>query len=398
MRLIKLFIKLMLFGFLIYCPVDGYNIANALELEYCKYIKADQLGQAVNNFKVNQMETPEIPDPKAIPIKKTVNLFEFQYEPIPENPYSKIDQHTLNCPSSMEGSIESLAKYFGEIAQSDIEKARAIYVWICHNISYDSSAYNSRQYGDTSADGVLKSRKSVCSGFSNLYLALGLEMGLEIEKVVGYAKGYGYKKGTHFKDTNHAWNIINIDGNWKVFDATWGEGYGTSVAGKLVCTKKFDNYWFNVDPIEAIFSHLPEDKTHAHVLPLIDLYTYETFPKIDKGYFEIGFDAKTIYSEAYKNNSLKLPKLYSSDTHVEVRKVPLDLVIKKNRLYNFEIFVPRASELSMIDSKNNWTKFEQERGVFSIEYSPTAKGELSISAKIEGRGSSFHTILVYTVK
>ena len=389
MRLIKLFIKLRLIGFFIFCPVDGFNIANAVELEYYTYIKGDQLRKPMNNSKLNQI---------ALPIKMTVNLFKFQHEPILENPYSKIDQHTLNCPLSKEGSIESLATYLGEIAKSDIEKARAIYVWLCHNISYDSSAYNSHQYGDTSADGVLKSRKSVCSGFSNLYLALGLKMGLEIEKVIGYAKGYSYKNGTRFKDTNHAWNIINIDGDWKVFDATWGEGYGTNVAGKLVCTKEFDNYWFNLDPIEAIFSHLPEDKTHAHVIPLIDLPTYEALPKINKGYFEIGFDAKTVYSEAYKNNSLKLPELYSSDTHVEVLKVPLDRVIKINHTYKLEIFVPHATELSIIDSNKTWTKFEQERGVFNIQYSPTAKGKLKISAKIEGRGSSFHTILVYTVK
>ncbi|MBK8192659.1 MAG: hypothetical protein IPK76_05510 [Lewinellaceae bacterium] len=89
-------------------------------------------------------------------------------------------------------------------------------MWLAENIEYDDESYNSGSDGDNSAEGVLSNKKAVCEGFSNLFLALGERMGLEIEKVVGYAKGYGYSPGMKFKETDHAWNIIKINENWRI--------------------------------------------------------------------------------------------------------------------------------------------------------------------------------------
>ena len=50
------------------------------------------------------------------------------------------------------------------------------------------------------------------------------QLNLEIETVTGYSKGYGYSPSKRFKDVDHAWNLIKIDGAWRMFDATWGEG------------------------------------------------------------------------------------------------------------------------------------------------------------------------------
>ena len=116
-----------------------------------------------------------------------------EFEPLPIDSFISIDLHARNCPISEEASIELLANYLQRKAITDLEKARSIYIWLTKNVSYDDIGFNSGIYGDLSAEGVLKSRKAVCEGFSNLFLALGKQMKLEIQKVSGYAKGYGYE-------------------------------------------------------------------------------------------------------------------------------------------------------------------------------------------------------------
>ena len=54
-----------------------------------------------------------------------------------------------------------------------------------------------------------------------------------------------------------------------------------------------------------------------------------------------------------------------------------------------------CARLKIIDAENNWTYFEREKGVFSLNYTPNVKGEIKISAKIENGGDSYHTIMIY---
>lgn len=99
--------------------------------------------------------------------------------------YSSIDRHALNTPKYVESSIESLAKYLIKPAKNDLEKVRAIYRWVTANISYNTSAYFSGIYGSTSAEDVLKSRSSVCEGYSDLFFKLAKMAGIEVVKISG---------------------------------------------------------------------------------------------------------------------------------------------------------------------------------------------------------------------
>jgi transglutaminase-like putative cysteine protease len=86
--------------------------------------------------------------------------------------YEEIDMHALNTPEDKKKSIESLASYLTEPARNDREKARAIYRWVAENIDYDVQGLLHGSYGDTSPGGVLRSGKSVCSGYSGLFESL----------------------------------------------------------------------------------------------------------------------------------------------------------------------------------------------------------------------------------
>ena len=287
-----------------------------MEVQEVKELLAEWFSRVV------PVESEEEASPVAPPPSKPTEQNEkstkesYELQPLPVNPFAKIDGHARNVPASAEQDLQSLAAYLIEPTQTDLEKARSIFVWLTDNISYDDRAYNDGVYGDLSSEGVLHSRKAVCEGFSNLYLKLGKEMGLEIKKVVGYSKGYGFQQGRKISKTDHAWNVIKIGDYWKIFDATWGQGNGQNVNGKLKTVKKFDDYWFNVDAYEAIFSHLPENLNLAYVSPQIDLKIYNSFPTIDEEYFEIGFNGRQTYKNVYANHQLAFPDLYHVDTYI----------------------------------------------------------------------------------
>jgi len=314
------------------------------------------------------------------------------------NSFESIDQHARNAPSEVEKSIKGLANYLAQNTQSDIEKARAIYVWLAENISYNDEAYNVKDYSGNSAQAVFKNRKAVCGGFSNLYKALGNEMGLEIKKVSGYSKGFGYKIGDKMTTTDHAWNVIKIDGKWRVFDATWGEGYGKNIDGKLKSTKKFNDYWFNVDPYETIFNHYPENLEYLLVKPLLSLSEYEQLPKVSGSYFALGFNGKETYDLLRSNPNLETPSMYKVAIHIEKIDAPKLKDLHKNQSYRFEFYAPNAYKMALIDGDNNWTYFKESNGRFYIDFTPKRTGVLRVSVKEKRNERSFSGLMAYKVQ
>jgi len=171
--------------------------------------------------------------------------------------YKDIDTHALNAPSSVEGDINTLAQYLIKPARNHLEKARAVYRWITENISYNIDGLLKGDYGDPSAQGVLKSRSSICEGYANLFSNLAQKAGLEVVKISGYAKGYGYVVGGSIGgDTNHAWNAVKIDGQWLLIDSTWGAGYADQ-QNRFV--RRFSEHYFLTPPEQFIYDHFPSE-------------------------------------------------------------------------------------------------------------------------------------------
>jgi len=46
------------------------------------------------------------------------------------------------------------------------------------------------------------------------------------------------------------------------------------------------------DPYEAIFNHFPQNTGMEYIIPNIDMKTFEAIPRLDGGYFELGYDGR----------------------------------------------------------------------------------------------------------
>jgi len=171
--------------------------------------------------------------------------------------YALADALADSAPSGIERSVPALAAYLAQAGRDDLMRARALYRWLTGHLTYDVEGFRRGQPGDLSPEAVLSRGRSVCEGFAGLAEALGEAMGLKVEVVRGWSKGYGYTPGQKLDGpTNHAWDAVEIDGRWRLMDPTWGAGY---LDGSMQFVRQFQEHYFLTKPEEFVFDHLPEN-------------------------------------------------------------------------------------------------------------------------------------------
>jgi hypothetical protein len=133
-----------------------------------------------------------------------------------------------------------------------------------HNISYDAQSFFAGTVKPATPQSTLTSGLAVCDGYAGLYIDLAEKAGLQAYKVSGHGKGFGYRalapgEGVPKISTNHAWNCVLMDGEWRLIDATWGAGI---LNGDGLYEQRFDATWFTSTPAEFAMRHFPTDPTY----------------------------------------------------------------------------------------------------------------------------------------
>ncbi len=308
---------------------------------------------------------------------------------------SKLDKYAKSTTYKHERNIQTLADYLMKPAKNDVEKARLIFSWIAFHIKYDARAFNSGKYGDLSAEGVLKSRKAVCTGFANLFQALCDASGLEAITISGYAKGYGYKPNQEFQEIDHTWNVVKTDGIWKFMDATWGQGYGEQKHGRMIATIQFDDYWFAPNPKEFIFTHFPEDSEWQLLSDPISKYQFKELTSINQALFKFGFNADSILNHTLHDNKFQFVAVNDIGASIEIISSPLQYEIHQGESITWRIKCGDAIELA---AKNNdtWTLFKKKGDLFELTLSPET-GILFICARFQKRDRRYCSFLRYKI-
>lgn len=190
--------------------------------------------------------------------------------------YEKVDAIVRGYPNSFSG-VDKFAEKVNKDFTRDDEKARAIFTWIATNIKYDLDAYGVNErpvaysfktqeekaakqklFKEELALKTLKSKKGVCQGYSTLYELVATRVGLEAVIIAGTSKSHPAHIGKQPGASDHAWNAVKINGEWKLLDTTWGAGTATGNPPKF--TFKFNDKYFFSDPNVFFLNHFPDDK------------------------------------------------------------------------------------------------------------------------------------------
>uniref|UniRef100_A0ABM5FIV3 Kyphoscoliosis peptidase-like isoform X5 n=1 Tax=Pogona vitticeps TaxID=103695 RepID=A0ABM5FIV3_9SAUR len=121
-------------------------------------------------------------------------------------------------------NVKDLVSALLQKAHSDLEKVRAIWIWITHHIAYDTDYYYNNAKTSCEPADILRSGKTICAGYANLFKEMCSIAGIQCQKLAGISNGKGPKKGLK-KKKRHAWNTVYLDGKWHLVDCTWGSGF-----------------------------------------------------------------------------------------------------------------------------------------------------------------------------
>nr|XP_023651404.1 kyphoscoliosis peptidase-like [Paramormyrops kingsleyae] len=157
-------------------------------------------------------------------------------------------------------SVQAITKAITREAKSDLEKLRAIWVWLCHNIEYDLDGYLGLSEKLCSPEQVIEAGRGVCCGYSSICQEMCREVGIECLEVPGHGKGIDYQQGQSYQniESNHMWNTVQLGGHWYLLDACWGAGKVD--IKKKAFIKRYEDFYFLADPEDFIDSHYPAEQ------------------------------------------------------------------------------------------------------------------------------------------
>ena len=167
--------------------------------------------------------------------------------------YAVIDQHALAAPTEIAENLEQLTAYLLQKATNDYEKARSFFVWTANSIKFDQKAYKGdKRRINHSVEDILRRKKAVCFGYSQLLHEFFQRAGIRSEIISGYSKPSPDSR-PEMKVPDHSWNAIRIEGKWYLLDVTWSS---PGPEGGIIT----EDYFLS-SPQRFVKSHLPENPT-----------------------------------------------------------------------------------------------------------------------------------------
>ncbi|MFD0965018.1 transglutaminase domain-containing protein [Pseudofulvibacter geojedonensis] len=236
--------------------------------------------------------------------------------------YSKVDAIVAKYPKKF-SSINDLAQKIKDDFTSEEDRVRAAYYWVSNNISYDfkyldsgktpyKSIPDDHQYSSKLAKQKRKyankcfsSKKAICEGYSLILNYIYKYLQIESIVIVGGTKQYTRKIGRVRSSSNHAWNAVRINNEWKLIDATWSTGNSRKVPNKF----DFSDEYFFTPPENFILTHYPDKKEWQFLKKTISKETFYYNPIFHGTYFNSGLKINQFHKGLIKIKDKKSIKL-----------------------------------------------------------------------------------------
>jgi len=301
--------------------------------------------------------------------------------------FSEIDKYVINLKFNKNISEKEIVELIIKKSTTNIEKARAIFVWIAENIAYDTS------YKVTSPEQSLKHRKGVCQAYSELFKKFGEVAGLEVVVIPGDAKQFNYKKSSDLSNEGHAWNAFKCNNQkWILLDATWGAGYVNN--GKF--NKQFNDFWFDVSPKIYIFTHFPTDENHQFLEKPISRNDFLRIPPLSPLLITWSFYTDELFNYYVNKNNKGFPDVFSVDVNWKIIKMPITPKLHRGNTYEFIFEIPENNEVAVIINEKEWHFAEKNEMRQTIIINPEKKGKVMVTVKLQN--GKYAGVFGYTVE
>lgn len=132
--------------------------------------------------------------------------------------------------------------------KSDYEKIRAVHDFLIDTVEYENDLNQENIYD---IYGALVTKRCVCEGYAKAYQYLMSGLGVETTIVIGEATN------SKNETESHAWNYVNLDGQWYAVDVTWDDPIITGV-GILTNKSKYEYFLKGSETMNE--NHMPSGK------------------------------------------------------------------------------------------------------------------------------------------
>lgn len=263
---------------------------------------------------------------------------------------------------------------------SDVEKFRAIYKWVCNNIDsdYELSARNQenrrrfindpeqlRNWNNTarkqSIDNLLRHYRTVCTGYAYLLREMCSLAGIECVAVDGYGRTI-YSNLDTPGIANHSWNAVRLNGKWYLCDATWAAGAYHPDASAFI--REYDDAYFLTQPELFIAKHYPLD---------IEWALFSSPPSLDDF-----LTAPVVYAVTIRHGI----------TDISPSKLKLKVARRQEITFQFTSSGGTFKRAFLEVTRSNYLvenkKFVLEDNTYKITYSFRTKGRYDVQVLVDG--------------
>jgi uncharacterized protein YkwD len=198
----------------------------------------------------------------------------------------KLPQNIESLRSKDPGEyIRQAAAYIKNNSQNNFDMVKKIHDLIALTVRYDAAAYLADRIGPQDYANVLTRRLAVCEGYANVFQRFCDELGIECEKVHGYARGTGSSPFINDtpSDSNHAWNIVKINGACYLVDCTWDAG---NLHGRNFRADYTTDYLF-LKAEYFVYNHFPDDPRQQLLASPFSASDFSRLPFCRPKYFDI---------------------------------------------------------------------------------------------------------------
>jgi len=169
---------------------------------------------------------------------------------------ARLYRYAKSAPEDVAQDVDKLVDYLKQPASTPRDQVKAFAYWIMQNISYDINAFFNGVVNADGVSGTLHARKGVCQDYAELFKAMCDRADVPCHIISGFAKAFDYKPGNKFNKSNHSWNMVYLDGDYRLLDLTWSSGYITYVD---------DNWRYVIHPDIAQLFTKPEFFVEKHL-------------------------------------------------------------------------------------------------------------------------------------
>ncbi len=239
--------------------------------------------------------------------------------------FTKADSIALKYKGASLKNLPVLTYNLTHTLDTDVEKFRSIYTWVCTNIENDYSSFQKtvrkrkklfKNKEELSAwndsftpkvfENLLKYKKTACTGYAYLVRELAHLAGIKCEIVNGYGRTPTLVLNEN-SIPNHSWNAVELNGKWYLCDPTWSAGrIILENEGPRFISDYFDSY-FLADPQLFVKNHYPLEIASSLLLEPPTLNQFIEGPVVYKEAFSIGVTPsrpKQMHLEVTKNEPL----------------------------------------------------------------------------------------------